>query len=109
MNGIATTIEQSKKLIDLGLDTKTADLYWWTYENKTYLSSMDDKEYQVRTDTPAWSLSALLALAPTDTSVLRKGDNCYVCDCVDYGTPYFETAVDAAYDLVKHLLEKQKK
>ena len=71
----ATTIEQSRKLIELGLNTETADLYWWKYENKTYLSEMDDGEFNTHTDTPAWSLSALLGLIPNGTRFMLMKHN----------------------------------
>lgn len=29
MGKICTTIEQSKKLIELGIDTETADMFYW--------------------------------------------------------------------------------
>jgi len=78
---IATTIEQSNRLISCGINPKTADMCWtqrthridgspirrshqkanlWMgYPCKRTLT--DDEQ---RTDTPAWSLSALLAIIP---------------------------------------------
>lgn len=61
-----TSIEQSKKLIELSLDVNTADMYYVAYDGNTYLTSMD-KEYDKRTDTPAWSLSALIDMVPEGT------------------------------------------
>jgi len=58
-----TTIEQSKKLIELGIDVNTADL-WWNYDDTEYPSV----DYNIgfhkkhKEDIPAWSLSALLGL-----------------------------------------------
>ena len=61
MNKICTSIEQSKKLIELGVDVNTADMYWWSSGKRYYIEAMDygdfnEEEGHVR----AWSLSALL-------------------------------------------------
>lgn len=78
---IATSIEQSRRLLTCGVDPETADMCWtqrthridgtpikkshqkanlWLgYPCKRYLE--DDEQ---RIDTPAWSLSALLGLLP---------------------------------------------
>lgn len=75
MNKICTSLEQSKKLIELGIDTDTADMCYkclgedpydlivrpysdWKEEYKVLLRSGDAKVY------PAWSLVALLRLMP---------------------------------------------
>ncbi len=61
---IATTLEQSRKLVELGIDQSTADMYWtnnglW----KDYLKATPRKGYPEET-CPAWSLAALLELMP---------------------------------------------
>ena len=79
MNKICTSLEQSKKLIELGIDVKTADMvYLRTYlgEEKDYILLIDSypEEYTEKSDgslipvydehIPAWSLTALLGLMP---------------------------------------------
>lgn len=64
MNKICTSLEQSKKLIELGIDVKTADMY---YDVNSY--GIQGKPEVVvgevwSKDIPAWSLSALLDLPP---------------------------------------------
>ena len=60
MTKICTSIEQSKKLMELGIDVNTADMYWWNNtEEKRYEPSVIDYGFS-DTDIPAWSLSALL-------------------------------------------------
>jgi len=62
---IATTIEQSKKLIELGLSADTADMYYYNNDEipqiisdiKLLKESINPKFY-----TLAWSLSALIEL-----------------------------------------------
>ena len=73
MNKNSTTFEQSKKLIKLGIDFDTADMMWIIDGvNKPYLAATDINENLH--DTPAWSLSALLKLIPSDD----KNDEYYV-------------------------------
>lgn len=67
---IATTISQSKKLLELGIDAKTADMSWYKpnamypFELHTkYIGHMTMKGDEL---IPAWSLSALLNLMPKD-------------------------------------------
>ena len=72
MNKICTDLEQSKKLLELGIDIYTADMYWKNGVSDKYIQCFTpfvscgtniDYDY----DVPAWSLSALLGLMPTFT------------------------------------------
>ena len=57
MNKLATSINQSERLIKLGIDTKTADMYYWCGGDLRiggYRAMVKDF------DIPAWSLAALL-------------------------------------------------
>ena len=65
MNKICTSIEQSQKLIELGIDVSTADMYWWATSKRYYMEAMDDGDFNERAGhIRAWSLSALLELIP---------------------------------------------
>lgn len=61
---ICTLIEQSKKLIEMGIGVNTADMY---YDCNSY-GIQDKPEVAVGTarskDIPAWSLTALIELLP---------------------------------------------
>ena len=58
---ICTDINQSKKLLELGIDVKTADMYWWATSKRYYVEAMDDGDFnEWEGHIPAWSLSALL-------------------------------------------------
>ena len=66
MNKICTTIEQSQKLIELGIDASTADMMWddWNLIDEGWKLSFGyypeiEKDYG-RKIYPAWSLTALL-------------------------------------------------
>ena len=77
MNKICTSIEQSKKLIELGIDINTADIYYEEVCNLVkpivgnyilHNQCMEDKDYKKLSNpvlSPAWSLSALLDILPT--------------------------------------------
>lgn len=72
MNKICTTIEQSKKLMELGIDINNADMHWM---NEILFLSFDkvDKVFNDKMGCeylPAWSLTALLNIIPL--SVLDK-------------------------------------
>ena len=66
---IATTIEQSKHLLELGLDPRTADMVWRYVTSGCYRLEVLHKELFEATnekDIPAWSLSALLEVIPSN-------------------------------------------
>ncbi len=70
MNKICTIVEQSQKLIELGIDVNTADMMWEynpdkeVYWNKPTIIPIDS--YIFVNDIPAWSLSALMKLLPSE-------------------------------------------
>ena len=115
MNKICTSIEQSKKLIELGIDRKTSDLYYWCGED---LRIGGYKAQDEELDIPAWSLAALLNIIPKHIgdSVFRMdmGEtdiNLWFDDLssrtVDEVLPDItkENFVDAAFEMVCWLLE----
>lgn len=65
-----TDIEQSKKLIELGLNADTADMHyskWDNDENEEYhleCGGLPKLKFKYATNIPAWSLSALLSILP---------------------------------------------
>lgn len=71
---IATTIEQSKKLLALGISPESADMGWYYSKdpqmarNQMWLYTKGENS-----DIPAWSLSALLELIPENVTV-REND-----------------------------------
>ena len=83
MNKICTSINQSKKLIELGVDVNTADMLWtydFTVNDINGLNVISNNFKIEENDIPAWSLSALLDVIPKhikDFAVLRMdmGEN----------------------------------
>ena len=73
MNKICTTIEQSKKLVELGIDVSTADMFYayranlqigeWELDKTPVIIDGSIKIDPVL-DVPAWSLTALIGLIP---------------------------------------------
>jgi hypothetical protein len=136
MNKICTDIRQSKKLIELGIDVKTADMHYmyrhWEIDENTIGSQSDasigfDSDFYCGADNsktyhyiPAWSLTALLKLIPTDD----KKDEYYVTteSHSDYHTVNYrncwdgcihsedseESLLDAAFEMVCWLKENDK-
>jgi len=66
MKKICTTVEQSKKLIELGLDIETSDMYWDFQETGYILIADELGYYHNDSEIPAWSLAALFELLPKE-------------------------------------------
>lgn len=108
----ATTIEQSKHLLELGLDPKTADMYYLPQvmnEGET-LWPIDDGYDLDDADQPAWSLSALLEVISKVTCISYLTiDTSYLIRCKDLGFLWqkdiaAKDPVTAAYEMVCWLL-----
>lgn len=83
-NKIATDLEQSVKLVELGIDPSTADMHWESISDddhrlglftaKETKESLERMQYTLKTTfnvklSPAWSLSALLEMLPLKINV----------------------------------------
>lgn len=67
MTKTCTSLEQSKKLIELGIDINTADMchrYRWSNNSFINLPCAEKAREPITGDIPAWSLTALLGLMP---------------------------------------------
>ena len=122
MAKICTSVEQSKKLVKLGLDVNTADaIYPWRELMKDYDSLyVPENMFDIdEDDIPAWSLSALLELLPQhiDSGLgwqkfgLDKGWNGGIYQVYYENKNSFiekksQTAVDAAFEMICWLLEQ---
>ena len=117
MNKICTSIEQSKRLIELGIDVNTADMFYLRAdialgEIECYPNVLHREE--VGDDIPAWSLSALMNLLPEHVQVppylnqnkyrLNKNNgNIEFGD--DYHTEKSTNLFDAVFEMVYWLKE----
>ena len=119
MNKICTSIEQSKKLIELGIDINTADMFWDLLDGdepdeKIPNCCWDRFDITINEFVPAWSLSALLDLMPKihgERPILDTGriqtEKYYVEYPYHestkndwYSTKLCDSAVDAAFEMV---------
>lgn len=66
---ICTDIDQSKKLIELGIDPNTADMYLDYQPDGYVLIASELGYYNNDSEIPAWSLSALLNIMPRTISI----------------------------------------
>ena len=108
MNPKATTIEQSRKLLELGLDPKSAD-FALVGEDGCFVKS---SSYEVEdTETPAWSLEALIDALPSGTAFIST-DRLGYCVTFSFGvwvlyqsTSYSKSLLNQMFELVVWLLE----
>lgn len=59
-SAICTSIEQSQRLLELGLKPETADCFHWNYSGVNYVGNITEELEP--TDVPAWSLHRLIEL-----------------------------------------------
>ena len=119
---ICTSKEQSKKLIELGIDIYTADMYWKNGVSDKYIQCFTPfacGDYQdgldFDYDIPAWSLTALLDILPLEIDMHTQSDGNIKYYYIEYTTKktYFASIrynnpLDAAFEIVCWLLEKKK-
>ena len=114
MNKICTSIEQSKKLMELGINVNTADMMWEynpdkeAYWNKPTIIPIDD--YIFVNDIPAWSLSALLEVLPNCTDIVKEEADAenekYMCTVGikdDIISTFSKNSVDACMEMIEKL------
>lgn len=128
---ICTTIEQSKRLLELGLDADTSDMCWlakklWgddveiPEEDRSYiLSTNKDDSFCSRYDVdcvPSWSLHRLIAMLPGFFSNLGrqfnlKMDKCFLRYCTARNDEYIyfqqkDTLYDNIIDCIEWLIKE---
>ena len=114
MNKICTSLEQSKKLIELGIDVYTADMYWKNGISDKYIQFFNPfvcGDYQdgldFDYDVPAWSLTALLSILPRPM-LHQTNDGNWYCDITanrTYFSKHYDNPVDACVEMVLKLHE----
>lgn len=127
MNKICTTIEQSQKLIELGIDVKTADMDYVPCVNDMneydYVVNIWNNEHEENW-IPCWSLAALLELMPKlyewENDPEDGGCQPNLCKGWDnnqwhivyrssiYITEWYDEPIDAAFEMVCWLKENGK-
>ena len=111
MNKICTDIEQSKKLIELGLDVSTADMLWtydFTVNGINGLNVISNYLKPEEKDVPAWSLAALLDVLPKGKVLIDDvHSNKYKIIGYNLDTDYYDEPLDACYEMVLKLREQK--
>ncbi len=107
MNKICTSLEQSKKLIELGIGVNTADMCW---QNNVFPIGFNDDD-----GVPAWSFTALLNILPLGVELHTQSDGNIKYYYMEYTTKktYFASkrytnSIDAAFEMVVWLKENKK-
>ena len=112
MNKICTNINQSKKLIELGININTANMLW-TYDfmvnDINGLNVISEQLKPEEKDIPAWSLTALLNVLPQSTNISTpKPINALSYCCWNqYEEIYANNPVDACYEMILKLHEQK--
>lgn len=117
-----TTIEQSKRLVELGLNPKSADMVYIMYsdgkptnddaELSTVFESKDHKWYWIDfidgswdirgEDIFCWSLGALLDVLPS-ASLDSSDNHHYRLHCMERFSEWYDSAVGACVDMIEKL------
>lgn len=116
MSKICTDLEQSRKLVELGIEPNTADMYFEPsvgFRTEPSEIKVGDIKNAHPRSVPAWSLSALLQLMPITCDVIKDFHNRYYCsnkfDDNDFDTWHLTTScenpIDAAVEMVVWLLK----
>lgn len=120
MNKICTSLEQSKKLIELGVDVNTADMiYLYNDIMDRYIEPAIIREFEFISNTlPAWSLSALLELMPERIKIGEELSFCLASKKSSTGfsfgynlngsTIVKDNPLDAAFEMICWLKENEK-
>lgn len=98
---ICTTVEQSKKLLKLGLKPETADMAWVcvTKEGLTqWVMTLNTPKNKPNIDTPAWSLHRLMGIYST------SDDDCFV---ITINMPFDDIIDDIEWSINKGYFNKE--
>lgn len=123
---ICTTIEQSKRLLGLGLKPETADMFYSAKHIGKDIVRYSDPQMLVHNehfeifvdDQPAWSLHRLIAMLPDFFSNLGrqfnlKMDKCFLRYCTARNDEYIyfqqkDTLYDNIIDCIEWLIKENK-
>ena len=118
MAQIATTIEQSKKLIELGLSADTADMFYYKENIFNNALSVFNGQLLVRGNSelkdedtiPAWSLSRLLELMPLPLLTQHINNRWYMViypNGKHISLDEYDNPIDAAFEMMCYLLKNK--
>ena len=106
-----TSIDQSKRLLELGLDSETADMMYVQHQPEPVIKN---DCFAIEFDTPCWSVGALLDLMPVSIAVGNQScgdDTTWICKFMEPGSNGISVdkeskrLVEVCYNMVCYLLE----
>ena len=112
MNKICTSIEQSKKLLELGIAMHTADMVYQFIENEygsgkwESIPRNNSLNIGYDDDIPCWSLAALLRLIP-NFNMFKRTIECRI-ETTNHLIDKACDPIDAAFEMVSWLLKNNK-
>ncbi len=108
-----TSLEQSKILLELGIDVYTADMHYYKNSFGDYIEGLYNSndlkegcELKGIEYIPAWSLSALLKLMP-NFNMFKRTIECRI-ETTDHLVDKACDPIDAAFEMVVWLKENEK-
>ena len=118
MNKICcTSPEQSKKLIELGIDVNTADM-WYQHIGWKHLADnsevpvyfpMITRDRESDEDIPAWSLNGLMDILAKQDFRIKCVNNQFNIDIPSrHCKIWFPSLLEAAFEMVVYLLKENK-
>lgn len=94
-----TTIEQSKHLLELGLDASSADMFWRNGARTDYIQCFTPSvihkfeiDVDMDIDTPCWSVGRLIELMPSEISTGNESYNKYQIRIRKYNKSTYQIA-----------------
>lgn len=112
-----TDLEQSKKLLELGIDANTADMEYMFHRNDGKIVAPspfikdgfeNTGEDRVFDFTPCWSLEALISLLPKRYCLETLDNGTYVCyNFLSQYEKFGKTPIDAVYSMIVFLKEEK--
>ena len=108
MNKDYTSVEQSQKLIKLGIDKTTSDMHYDKHPLENYYSPIPiiGKYSEIHGQFPCWSLTALLDVLPSAT-LDSSNDHHFRIHCMKRYTEWYDNAVDACVEMIIRLNESK--
>lgn len=108
-NKICTSQEQSQKLIELGIDVNTADMFWDTLFAKKPEAQVDNHhlvdEYDDEHRVPAWSLASLLEVMK-EPELIRNSEGKWLIRVWYHSYLYSKGGYDNPVDACVGMIEK---
>lgn len=117
-----TTLEQSKRLLEAGLNPNTADLYYTIFDGNSIphltippITEKDWKNLYPQVYTPCWSVAGLMRALPVSSALgngEENGKKYWICKYIGEGSScgtrdgLGDTQIEACINLITRLLEE---